>query len=362
MRLHIPSRIKPSSWQVDRNLADPRHLGLWRDCALFWPLWDIHQKRVCDVSGRELHGTLGADINPVADWHGSPYGASLRFTGQANDKVSVTAPAGLLDNLTKLSGEVLFKIDTVGTGRHGILNKYRPDGTERSWRLFVEAGEYVFQASDNGTGDDRFTTTGAGLQDQTWYHAFFTYEDIPAGNSPVHIWSNGKKFSGDVSENLLYGNTQPFLIGQRTASGGGGTSILTGNIALVRLWPGRVLNDGDIQRLTLEPWGMVTQSLVTPYVAEHAGSQAAGPWIFGGEAADGVQGLRLDGLTNDIEYDVQVFTEDTSMNLSSGSSIVQGTPSEAATGATDPRPTPLRFPRAAPINSDRVTPKAGRFL
>ena len=316
--------IKPAPWNVSAGSTEGEFQSLWLGLSLAWPFW--HESRAVDVSGHGIHGVRGAGIS-MSSWKGTPYGSGLLFD-ESDTESKVTAPdppADRLDGGSTLSAEILCRPDTIagGSTRYGLLSKYRPLPGQRSWRLYIEGDELELQVSSDGSVYESEKTTIVDLVAGNWYHIIFTYD-----GGVTRIWVNGTEFplNDFSSATSIFAGGEEFLVGGRTSEAGSNLQRLDGVVASVRIWT-RVLTPFEVRLLTTAPWGMYQAGVGVPSLAlEHSGGAAAGPWQFAGSVAAGGEATIVSGLMNGTSYDIQLRTEDTSENISSGSTPVAGTP------------------------------------
>jgi hypothetical protein len=341
-----PFILKPAAgpfWIPDLR---PQSQRLWIDCVLAMPFWSIGQNHVEDVGPFKFHGVLGSGISSANDWKGSPYGASLLWNGNTNDKVTVAdPPSNVLDGFSSFSLEVIFKTTTIGADGvfYGLVGKHRPSSGVRAWRFYINGDELQLQTSNDGEGNEVQITTDANLAANAWYQAILTFAS--------GVWSvrlNGRLLATDGNfgtHTTIFAGGEELKIGQRTTAGGGSDTTLNGEIASVRIWAARALSVEDTLLLSQDIWGMYDVGLGLPSLAlEHSGGAAAGSWIFAGSVAKGIQNVVIPGLLNAVSYDVQGKTRDASGNVSAGNTPVAGTPVAAANV-----PIHLRRPVAAAL-------------
>jgi len=346
--LWVHSLSKPSPWVVASGAIDSEASGLWQKLVLFLPYWDPQAFDIEDISGMGLHGVCGTQITS-SRWIGSPYGAALHHAGlNSQDTVDIAdPPTNLLDGLTRLSVEMLVRLDNI-TGVKALIGKYWPNPGERSWRLMTSGDEFEMQLSSDGTNFQQITTSGVNFLANTWYHLIWLYD---AG--AWSLYSQGKLVaSGTSTQTSLNASPTALKIARRSDA-----SALAGDVGLVRIWRDRILTAQEIQYLYHWPWAMCEPPLLTVLTAAvlHLGGAGAGPWQLAGTVPKGNQELLVGGLMNGVSYDVQVKTEDLTGNESTGSTILSATPATAAR-----RPVSLLQPLVSPIPEGGKVRKARR--
>ena len=323
-QIYLPDSGKPFPGLISPGLCPEPARDLWRGLSLAWLLNASGEGFAEDVSGNGLHGVFGSH-QTAADWGVNDHGPHLRFLGNVNDVVTVADPAGdLLDNTSQLTIEIMFRFTTL-SARAGIVGKYQAATGARSWLLYYEPSTLRFQVSSDGVAFEAQNSAGFTWSTGTWYHTIVRFD---AGAWTIDV--NGASVSTDEdfsTQTSIYGGTKELHVGQRW-----GTTTYTdplyGDIASLRIWRGRVLEDDLVERLFDDPWEMYRVPLILPYpAADHgAGATPAGPWQTWGEVDDGVQVATITGLTNGVSYDVRAITSDTSGNESSGSTPVSDAP------------------------------------
>ena len=321
----LERRSKPLPRLLDRARVDWRSRGLWRGCILAMPFW--RSGRIQDVSGRQGHGII--DSSASLTWKGSIWGSCLNWAGTAALAVTVPdPPANWFDGLSELSVEVLFRSTDLSSER-GLVVKYRPSTGERAWQLGTDTTNIRFQVSSDGTGFEQKQSSGLTLATGTWYQLIVTYK---AGTFAVWVDGKARATTGNFTTHTsIFAGGQPVKIGVKTSSSGSPVDGFKGDIASVRVW-NRALRAAEVQLLWERPWGMY--SIPFPFhsfALLHSGSATAGPWILAGTAPKGQLTFDINDLQNGVSYDVQAKTVDTSMNVSSGSSIVAETPAVGPT-------------------------------
>lgn len=340
----VHSPIKPPRWAFDKTVLDPEVQDLWRNCVLALPLWDHSAATAEDVSGNNLHGTLGVDVLPASDWVSTEYGLTVRFAdGDADDRITIADPAlNLLDGFSTFSAAIFFKPNAITGGvLHGLLSKYDLVAGSRSWRLFINGDEISLQISTDGSNNEVKLTTTANLVAGTWYKLIVTF-----ASGMYHCWLNGVDVSpGNFTFTSVFGGDQPLLVAQRSDTQG-----LDGWITDVRIWNGRELTAAEVKRITenwFEMYNAPVFRLRDSRDYESSGTPA-GPWFQVGEVDKGVQTFTITELDGDllvagISYDVRLKSKDIIGNISAGSSHVAGTPLEEPEELPPPPPTGTYF-------------------
>jgi hypothetical protein len=234
----MPFPIKPRIPKI--NFNHPITKGLVFDVPIF-------ERGSTDPA--ELVYKLKGTFVGTPTWYTDQVGAGINFDNATTDRITFTTPPAQ-NNLTKLSVEILFIMNTGGTDGNRLFQK----GTtgiqaNRYWQV----GEYV---AGNG-----FYHAGDWTQQGAWktaipstgiiHHIVTTYDGSSTANDPiVYLDSKVQSLTEVVtpSGTRATDSTIAYIGGSHTS-----TESWNGKIFYVRMW-NRLLQSIEVKQLYSNPW------------------------------------------------------------------------------------------------------------
>jgi len=201
--------------------------------VMYLPFFEGEGDIAHDVTGNGNNGVIyGAEWVDTGD---PKLGYGLSFDG-VDDYVEV-ADSASLDITDAITIMVWVKANTLVPDYQVVVRKGSPD----KYAIYLTSDGEIYWYSE-GLTPHGFTSVGANIQPQQWYHITVTYD---GDNNEVTFYRNGKMVGSpfSVSGSGLGIDNNPLRIGRYT-----GTYPFSGIIASVRIY-NRALSESEIKRL-----------------------------------------------------------------------------------------------------------------